>query len=122
MSDDGAALVVPDASYIPNCFHLMTEQDRIVRSCRIVWIQQNQIGVEFERAPEIQSPVTHRDRQFLQYLRDGEWRRAYSLPASAKLIPKLLMNGWIERAGSGHEVAYRITRKGMDAKIAPVKL
>lgn len=47
ISDDGAALDVPDASYIPNCFQLMMERDRIVRRCRIVWIKQNKIGVEF---------------------------------------------------------------------------
>src|SRR5205807_10461932 len=34
LSEDGAALDVPDASYIPNSFHLMTERDRIVRTCR----------------------------------------------------------------------------------------
>ena len=46
MSDDGAALEVPDASFIPNCFQLMTERDRIVQTCKIVWIKQNRIGVE----------------------------------------------------------------------------
>jgi hypothetical protein len=71
MSDDGAALDVPDASFIPNCFHLMTERDRIVRSCRIVWIKQNRIGVEFERALGEQPPITQRERQLLRYLRDG---------------------------------------------------
>jgi hypothetical protein len=81
---NGAALDVPDASYIPNCFHLMMERDRLVRSCRIVWVKQNRIGVEFERALEEQSPITQRERQFLQYLRDGGWRRAATLP-SAKL-------------------------------------
>src|SRR5438067_5201918 len=34
LSEDGAALDVPDASYISNSFHLMTERDRIVRTCR----------------------------------------------------------------------------------------
>jgi hypothetical protein len=66
--------------------------------------------------------MAHRDRQFLQYLRGGEWRRATNLPDSAKLISKLLMNGWIERTGSGQELAYRITPKGLAAKIVPVKL
>src|SRR4051794_2919901 len=72
ISDDGAALDVPDAAYIPNSFHLMTERDRIIRSCRIVWIKQNRIGVEFERSLEEQSPITHRERQFLEYLREAE--------------------------------------------------
>ncbi|MBR1196661.1 PilZ domain-containing protein [Bradyrhizobium sp. AUGA SZCCT0240] len=57
MSDDGAALDVPDASFIPNCFQLMTERDRIVRTCRIVWIKQNRIGVEFEVKEQLQSRI-----------------------------------------------------------------
>jgi hypothetical protein len=122
MSDDGAALDVPDASFIPDSFQLMTERDRIVRTCRIVWIKQNRMGVEFARELEEQPPITHRDRQFLQHLRDGEWRRAYSLPDSRKLISKLLENGWIERSGDGNEAAYRITPKGLAAKITPVKI
>jgi PilZ domain len=120
MSDDGAALDVPDASYIPNCFQLMTEQDRIIRTCRIVWTKKNRIGVEFEIKE--QSPITHRERQFLQYLRDAKWRRVTSLPNSSKLISKMLGNGWIERRGDGSDAAFRITPKGLAAKIAPVKI
>jgi len=122
MSDEGAALDVPDAAYIPNCFHLMTERDRIVRTCRIVWIKQNRIGVEFERALEEQRPITHRERQFLQYLRDTEGRPVASLPDSPKLISKLLANGWIERTGDGSDAVYRITPRGLAAKVAPVKI
>jgi hypothetical protein len=122
MSEDGAALDVPDALYIPTCFHLMTERDRLVRNCRIVWIKQNRIGVEFERALEEQSPNTQRERQFQQYLRDAAWRRAASLPGSAKLISKLLSKGWIERSGDGNDAVYRITPKGLAAKMAPVKI
>ncbi|WP_249133118.1 MULTISPECIES: PilZ domain-containing protein [unclassified Bradyrhizobium] len=120
MSDDGAALDVPDASFVPNCFQLMTEQDRIVRTCRIVWIKKNRIGVEFETKE--QSAITHRERQFLQYLRDTNWQRAASLPNSSKLISKLLGNGWVERRGEGNDAAYRITSKGLAAKIRPVKI
>jgi hypothetical protein len=47
ISDNDAALDVPDASFIPNRFQMMTEKDRRVRTCRIVWIKQNRIGVEF---------------------------------------------------------------------------
>jgi hypothetical protein len=122
ISDDGAALNVPDASFIPNCFHLMTERDRIVRSCRVVWLKQNQIGVQFEIAVEEQPPITHRERQFMQHLRDGEWRRATYLPDSRKLISKLLGNGLIERGDTRNEIAYRITWKGLAAKITPVKI
>ena len=122
ISSDGAAVDVPDAAYIPSRFRLMTEHDRVVRNCRIAWISENRIGVEFEASFEDAVPMTHRDRQFLQYLRGGEWRRATNLPDSSKLISKLLINGWIESTGSGHELAYRMTPQGFAAKITPVRL
>ena len=122
MSSDGAAVDVPDASHIPNRFQLMAEMDRLVRHCRIAWIKGNRIGVEFECAEIEQPPITHRERQFLQHLRGGEWRRATYLPDSPKLSSKLLMLGWIERSGTGSEIAYRITPKGLAAKVAPVKI
>lgn len=49
ISVDGAAISVPDASYIPRRFQLMTENDRVIRSCMVVWIMQNKIGVTFEK-------------------------------------------------------------------------
>ena len=49
ISSQGAALDVPDAIYIPAKFQLMTENDRVIRTCRIVWIVKNKIGVEFEQ-------------------------------------------------------------------------
>jgi hypothetical protein len=122
LSNAGAAIEVPDAAHIPNCFQLMMESDRSVRHCRIAWIKQNRIGVQFGQAPEAQSLVAHRERQFLQYLRDGEWRRATNLPDGEKLIAKLLVNGWIDRSGDGNDVAYRITPRGLAAKIAAIKL
>lgn len=48
ISADGAAIEVPDPVFIPPRFQLMTENDRQVRDCRIVWIKQNRIGVIFE--------------------------------------------------------------------------
>jgi hypothetical protein len=48
VSAEGAAIDVPNAAYIPQRFRLMTEKDRIIRKCRVVWIQQNRIGVAFE--------------------------------------------------------------------------
>jgi len=48
ISTEGAAIDVPNAAYIPQRFHLMTEKDRLSRKCRVVWIQQNRIGVAFE--------------------------------------------------------------------------
>jgi hypothetical protein len=48
LSTEGAAIDVPNATYIPRRFRLMTEKDRLIRKCRVVWIQQNRIGVAFE--------------------------------------------------------------------------
>jgi hypothetical protein len=48
ISIDGAAIEVPNPSYIPDRFQLMTERDRVIRSCRIVWISGNKVGVAFE--------------------------------------------------------------------------
>ena len=50
ISSDGAAIDVPDAHHIPNRFRLMTECDRVVRQCRVAWIRENRIGVQFEKA------------------------------------------------------------------------
>lgn len=49
LSEAGAALEVPDASVFPGQFQMMTEEDRVVRACRVVWIMKNRIGVEFEQ-------------------------------------------------------------------------
>jgi hypothetical protein len=48
ISEDGAAIDVPNAAYVPDQFQLMTEKDRLIRNCRLVWIQKNRIGVAFE--------------------------------------------------------------------------
>jgi PilZ domain len=48
ISAEGAAIDVPDAIFVPARFQLMTEKDRVVRDCRIVWTKQNRIGVIFE--------------------------------------------------------------------------
>ncbi|WP_375415273.1 PilZ domain-containing protein [uncultured Bradyrhizobium sp.] len=48
VSAEGAAIEVPDPAFIPGRFQLMTENDRVVRNCRIVWTKQNRIGVVFE--------------------------------------------------------------------------
>jgi PilZ domain len=47
----GAAIDIPNAAYVPNRFQLMIEKDRSIRNCRLVWIQQDRIGVAFERKP-----------------------------------------------------------------------
>ena len=48
ISGEGAAIDVPDPVFVPARFQLMTEKDRVVRDCRIVWTKQNRIGVIFE--------------------------------------------------------------------------
>jgi hypothetical protein len=48
ISAEGAAIDVPDPAFVPARFQLMTESDRVVRDCRIVWTKQNRIGVVFE--------------------------------------------------------------------------
>ena len=48
ISAEGAAIDVPDPIFVPARFQLMTEKDRVVRNCRIVWTKQNRIGVVFE--------------------------------------------------------------------------
>ena len=50
VSMEGAAVEVPDPAYIPSHFQLMTEKDRVIRRCRIIWIKQNRIGIVFEQA------------------------------------------------------------------------
>ena len=45
---EGVAIEVADPSCVPARFQLMTEKDRIIRSCRMIWMKQNRIGVAFE--------------------------------------------------------------------------
>jgi PilZ domain len=52
ISMDGAAIDVPNAAFIPQRFQLMTEKDRLIRKCRVVWMQRNRIGVAFETETE----------------------------------------------------------------------
>ncbi len=122
LSENGAAVEVPDAAHIPGCFLLMRESDRSVRNCRIAWIKRNRIGVQFDEVREVPVRITHPQRQFLQYLRDAGWRRATELPDSPKVIAKLLRSGWIERNGNDSQLAYRITPNGLAAKTAPIKI
>jgi hypothetical protein len=48
ISTEGAAIDVPNAVFVPQRFQLMTERDRLIRNCRVVWIRQNTVGVAFE--------------------------------------------------------------------------
>jgi hypothetical protein len=49
ISAEGAAIDVPHAGFVPDRFQLMTEKDRMILNCRVIWIQQNRIGVVFEK-------------------------------------------------------------------------
>jgi hypothetical protein len=48
LSAEGAAMDVPNPAFLPARFNLMTEKDRVVRKCRVVWFSQNRVGVAFE--------------------------------------------------------------------------
>jgi hypothetical protein len=65
--------------------------------------------------------ASHRERQFMQYLRGAGWIKARFLPEST-LVGSLLRKGWIEQQqqGPNSEVFLRLTEKGMEAKKAPV--
>jgi len=65
---------------------------------------------------------THRERQLLQYLRGVGWVKAFRLPPSANVIANLLEKGWIEQTGTGTDLAYRISEKGLAAKKARVRI
>ncbi len=64
----------------------------------------------------------HRERQLLQYLRRGDWVSAWLLPDAPKTLDALIRKDWVERAGDGTAVVYRITEQGMAAKTAPIRL
>jgi hypothetical protein len=44
-SAEGAAMYVPNPSYLPARFNLMTEKGR---KCRVVWFSHNRVGVAIE--------------------------------------------------------------------------
>jgi hypothetical protein len=48
ISPEGAAIDVENASYIPERFRLVMDPGSEIRSCRLVWIKQNRIGVAFD--------------------------------------------------------------------------
>ncbi len=64
----------------------------------------------------------HRERQIMQYLRNGGWVKATALPAGTRLIEGLLRKGWIEQQGATGEIFYRITEDGLAAKTARVPI
>jgi hypothetical protein len=68
--------------------------------------------------------ASHRERQFMQYLRGTGWIKARSLPPSLRLVGGLLHKGWIEQQKQGpkDETFFRLTEKGLEAKKSPVPI
>ncbi|AWL91049.1 PilZ domain-containing protein [Bradyrhizobium ottawaense] len=48
MSEHGAAIELPSKRFVNSTFKLMLEKDRTVYSCRLIWSNDNRIGVSFE--------------------------------------------------------------------------
>jgi hypothetical protein len=63
-----------------------------------------------------------RERQMMQELRGAGWVKAAALPPFPRTIDGLLNKGWIEQRGAGNDLCYRITDKGLAAKMAPVRI
>ena len=66
--------------------------------------------------------ANHKERQFMQHLRGAGWVKAISLPNSPKLVQNLVGKGWIECRQAENGISYRITEKGLKAKMAPVRV
>jgi hypothetical protein len=47
LSSEGAAIDVENAAFVPERFLLVFARDRSVRECRVIWIQNNRIGLAF---------------------------------------------------------------------------
>jgi PilZ domain len=49
LSPAGACLIVPSIVGIPPTFELLIEGERAPRPCKLIWHDQNRIGIEFRR-------------------------------------------------------------------------
>jgi hypothetical protein len=76
---------------------------------------------EPRKAEPVPSP-THRERQFMQHLRGAGWVKADNLALSPRVIAGLVAKGWIDVRGVARETCYRLTDKGLAAKITPVRI
>jgi hypothetical protein len=77
--------------------------------------------VERAEGEEMMS-ANHRERQFMQHLRGAGWVKASTLPSSPRIVAGLLAKDWIELRGAGRDACYRITEKGLAAKMVPVRM
>jgi PilZ domain len=59
LSEEGAAIELPDPTLVPARFVLMIARDRRTFACRFAWMKQNRIGVSFELpvAAEANAPL-----------------------------------------------------------------
>ena len=58
-------------------------------------------------------------RNFMQYLRSGNWVSITALPDSPSTRSKVVDLGWVEQRGTGPEIWYRLTESGLEALKAP---
>jgi len=56
LSPTGACLNVASTLGIPETFDLLFDADKSIRTCRLVWYKEKQLGVEF--APDDETPLT----------------------------------------------------------------
>lgn len=52
VSASGAAIDVNNPAFVPQRFRLVIARDSSVRECRVIWIQQNRIGLVFVDGPD----------------------------------------------------------------------
>lgn len=52
ISPEGAAIDVENPAFVPAQFRLVMAKDSSIRECKIIWIQQNRIGLSFVPAPQ----------------------------------------------------------------------
>jgi hypothetical protein len=52
ISPEGAAIDVENPAFVPASFKLVMAKDSTVHECRIIWIQENRIGVIFTAMPQ----------------------------------------------------------------------
>jgi hypothetical protein len=65
--------------------------------------------------------MNHHYRQFLQYLRGGDWMPASDLLDKPRIKKALLDKGWMERRGAGGSLHYRVTSNGLLEMKKPVR-
>ena len=52
ISPDGAAIDVDNPAFVPDQFRLVMASDSSTYDCRLIWIREKRIGVEFVKSPD----------------------------------------------------------------------